>query len=46
MGDRICPDCNECTLVEKGLTTWECLQCDNIYTETELDEGIETFDEE
>lgn len=28
VGDRICPECGEETLVEKGLTKWVCLNSD------------------
>lgn len=38
-GDRICPSCEEESLIEKGLTTWECLnlKCKDTFKEEDLD---------
>lgn len=46
MGDRECPNCEQESLVEKGLTKWVCLnpECGEEYTEEDLDADIE-FDE-
>lgn len=38
-GDRICPDCEEETLVEKSIREWVCLNpdCQQIFDEEFLD---------
>lgn len=36
-GDRECPVCEEITLVEKGITKWECLKCGKVFDEKLLD---------
>lgn len=41
MGDRMCPDCNEMSLVEKSLTKWKCLNCEGEFTTKELDADVE-----
>lgn len=41
VGDRVCPDCNEMSLVEKGLTKWKCLNCGEEFTTKELDVDVE-----
>jgi len=38
VGDRECPECEEYSLVEKGLTKWKCLLCERVYDEKDLDE--------
>ncbi|MCU7666747.1 hypothetical protein [Bacillus thuringiensis] len=42
-GDRICPSCEEESLVEKGLTKWMCLNpmCKEEYESSFLDDGVE-----
>lgn len=40
-GDRECPDCQEETLIEKGLTEWECTKCGRVYEEGWIDDGEE-----
>lgn len=45
-GDRICPNCETCNLVEKSLTEWECLHCQKVYDEEWLDIDIEVDEEE
>lgn len=34
VGDRECPECEEYTLIEEGLTKWKCLKCGEIFDET------------
>ena len=43
MGDRICPACEQETLVEKGLTTWKCLNssCKEEFETEYLDADLE-----
>lgn len=45
MGDRICPNCDGWTLIEKGLNKWICLNCGEVYTDDELDAEVE-FEED
>ncbi|AJA41483.1 hypothetical protein AXJ14_gp164 [Geobacillus virus E3] len=41
VGDRECPNCEEISLVEHGLTKWKCLICGEIYDEKDLDSDEE-----
>ena len=45
MGDRECPNCQEDTLIEKGLSKWECLKCGEIFDEAFLDEDECDYDD-
>jgi ribosomal protein S27AE len=41
MGDRECPNCEDISLVEHGLTKWKCLICGQIFDEEDLDSSEE-----
>jgi len=47
MGDRICPACEQESLVEKGLTTWKCLNssCKEEFETGFLDADLEEMNE-
>ena len=47
-GDRMCPDCDTDSLVEKGLIEWVCLNptCGTVHLTKDLDFGIELDDED
>ena len=47
MEDRICPACEQESLVEKGLTTWKCLNdaCKEEFETDFLDADLEEMDE-
>ncbi|MGZ9868156.1 hypothetical protein ACU3L3_07015 [Priestia endophytica] len=47
MGERICPNCEQESLVEKGLAKWICLNssCGEIFDEAYLDAHVE-FEED
>ncbi|WP_188006859.1 hypothetical protein GGGNBK_21255 [Sporosarcina sp. ANT_H38] len=46
-GDRMCPDCDTESLVEKGLTQWVCLNpvCESVFETEYLDLDIEKEEE-
>lgn len=43
MGDRECPKCGKESLIEKGLTTWVCLdpECKEEFDSDDLDRDVE-----